>query len=129
MTLCRDSSSPHNARRCGDPGSDRRQPVCVSRREFSSLVATLLPRKTRGDLLQTQNLLQLAIAICNIFIISFFNHFKCFEYNQKSKLLRKCIIVAFFEKSYFEHICAFPTTFIAVLFDYLYVDLMMTPLR
>ena len=34
------------------------------RREFSSLVATLLPRKTRGDLLQTQKLLQLAIAIC-----------------------------------------------------------------
>ena len=35
------------------------------RREFSSLVATLLPRKTRGDLLQTQKLLQLAIAICD----------------------------------------------------------------
>ena len=35
------------------------------RREFFSLVATLLPRKTRGDLLQTQNLLQLAIAICD----------------------------------------------------------------
>ncbi|MEE3499167.1 MAG: hypothetical protein VZS12_08580, partial [Ruminococcus bromii] len=34
------------------------------RRELSSLVATLLPRKTRGDLLQTQKLLQLAIAIC-----------------------------------------------------------------
>ena len=34
------------------------------RREFSSLVATLLPRKTRGDLLQTQKMLQLAIAIC-----------------------------------------------------------------
>ena len=37
------------------------------RREFSSLVATLLPRKTRGDLLQTQKLLQLAIAICGIY--------------------------------------------------------------
>jgi hypothetical protein len=37
------------------------------RREFSSLVATLLPRKTRGDLLQTQKLLQLAIAICDFF--------------------------------------------------------------
>ena len=34
------------------------------RREFSSLVATLLPRKTRGDLLQTKKLFQLAIAIC-----------------------------------------------------------------
>ena len=34
------------------------------RREFSSLVATLLPRKTRGNLLQTKKLFQLAIAIC-----------------------------------------------------------------
>ena len=38
------------------------------RREFSSLVATLLPRKTRGNLLQTKKLFQLAIAIC-VFII------------------------------------------------------------
>ena len=37
------------------------------RREFSSLVATLLPRKTRGNLLQTQKLLQLAIAICDYY--------------------------------------------------------------
>ncbi|MBQ9673055.1 MAG: hypothetical protein IJV39_00325, partial [Ruminococcus sp.] len=40
-----------------------------SRREFSSLVATLLPRKTRGNLLQNKKLFQLAIAICDLFNI------------------------------------------------------------
>ena len=42
------------------------------RREFSSLVATLLPRKTRGNLLQTKKLFQLAIAICGL---NFFKKF------------------------------------------------------
>ena len=40
--------------------------------EFSSLVATLLPRKTRGNLLQTKKLFQLAIAICGL---NFFKKF------------------------------------------------------
>ncbi|MEE0957270.1 MAG: hypothetical protein UH734_04180, partial [Ruminococcus sp.] len=43
------------------------------RREFLSLVATLLPQETHDILLQTLNLFQLAIAIC-VFLL--FYHIK-----------------------------------------------------